>query len=111
VQHLRGLIRRRTWARLAQSDGPLEPGRGVLAVIDQMNASLSRDSAEDAAVRLVLEAYCNGAATGPEVSATCGITLEEYAEARRRLDRLLAELPVPGGERRERPLPPMWRIP
>lgn len=115
VQHLRGLIRRRTWARLAQNDGPLEAGRGALAVIDQVTLELTYDSAEDAAVRLVLEAYCNGAVTGEEVSASCGITLEEYAEARRRLDRMLAALPAPGGElRRERPpgaALPMWSVP
>lgn len=112
VQHLRGLIRRRTWARLAQSDGPLEPGRGALAVIEQVAAELTFDSAEDAAVRLVLEAYCNGAANGAEVSASCGISLEEYADARRRLDRLLAALPQPRQEpARERALPPSWRVP
>jgi hypothetical protein len=112
VQHLRGLIRRRTWARLAQSDGPLEPGRGALAVIEQVTLALSYDSAEDAAVRLVLEAYCNGATTGEEVSSSCGITLEEYGEARRRLDQMLAALPMPGvAPRRERARLPMWSVP
>jgi hypothetical protein len=109
VQHLRGLIRRRTWARLAQIDGPPEAGRGAMAVIERVTAQLSRDSAEDAAVRLVLEAYCNGAVTGEEVSASCNISLEEYAEARRRLDRILAALLVPGASAgRERLLAPLW---
>jgi len=104
--HLRGIIRRRTWAKLSQlppsppadahRPAPLaqEPGR-ARTVIQQVVAGLAYDSADDAAVRLVLEAYCNGASTGAEVSHAAGITLEEYAAARRRLDRLLAALPEP----------------
>jgi hypothetical protein len=115
--HLRGIIRRRTWAKLSQLPAPRaaspaapspvvdtadqppaplaqEPGR-ARTVIQQVVAGLAYDSADDAAVRLVLEAYCNGASTGAEVSHAAGITIEEYAAARRRLDRLLAALPEP----------------
>ena len=115
--HLRGIIRRRTWAKLSQlppsppSPPPLdahrpaplaqEPGR-ARTVIQQVVAGLAYDSADDAAVRLVLEAYCNGASTGAEVSHAAGITLEEYAAARRRLDRLLAALPEPREPREPR---------
>lgn len=119
--HLRGIIRRRTWAKLSQLPAPTSPREDGAAderiadertadappaplaqqagrartVIQQVVAGLAYDSADDAAVRLVLEAYCNGASTGAEVSDAAGITLEEYAAARRRLDRLLAALPEP----------------
>ena len=110
--HLRGIIRRRTWAKLSQLPPPpsedhrpaplaQEPGR-ARTVIQRVVAGLAYDSADDAAVRLVLEAYCNGASTGAEVSHAAGITLEEYAAARRRLDRLLAALPEPREPREPR---------
>lgn len=107
--HLRGLIRRRTWAQLpAPSAGPPSAHQGdeaakedgpARSTVERVAAGLSRDSAEDAAVRLVLEAYCNGAQTGAEVSAAAGISLDEYAAARRRIDRMLAQLPEPRGSR------------
>jgi hypothetical protein len=106
--HLRGIIRRRTWAKLSQLPGPtasperselpssiVQEPRRARTVIEQMVAGLADDSADDGAVRLVLEAYCNGGSTGAQVSPAAGITLEEYAAARRRLDRLLAALPEP----------------
>lgn len=136
--HLRGIIRRRTWAKLSQVPVPAEapindasidastnddppaplaaPGR-ARSVIQQVVAGLAYDSADDAAVRLVLEAYCNGASTGAEVSDAAGITLEEYAAARRRLDRVLAALPEPRATAIATPSSPLaalvslWRAP
>lgn len=121
--HLRGIIRRRTWAQLpapslAEPAGRAESAPPARTVLQQVAAGLSYDSPDDAAVRLVLEAYCNGAQTGAEVTAAAGISLEEYADARRRLDRMLAQLPEPRAVRERgaamssaAALAALWRAP
>lgn len=102
--HLRGVVKRRSWARLArerQSEHgapPQEPASRALRVMQQVIARLDRDCPEDAAVRLLLEAFCQGAAVREEILARTHLSEAEYEAARRRLDRLLAMLPEPGAE-------------
>lgn len=112
--HLRGVVERRSWARLAQvrrrlamqaalaeADAAAELeleqraplGGAARQVMQQVLAGLGTDSADDAAVRLLLEAYCAGARTRAEVLAHTHLPEHEYAAARRRLDRVLAALP------------------
>jgi hypothetical protein len=113
--HLRGVVRRSSWARLEQArrhaalaaaaeprdatshgaDLSTCPRRGALQVMQQVIEGLSARSPDDAAIRLLLEAYCAGSATRAEVLAHTGLSEEEYVAARRRLDRLLAALPEP----------------
>lgn len=104
--HLRGVVKRRSWARLAREgaraesapESPALPGARALRVMQQVIARLDRDCPEDAAVRLLLEAFCQGAAVRDEILAHTHLTIEEYEAARRRLDRILAMLPEPGAE-------------
>lgn len=158
--HLTGVVRRRSWAKLAQarklralaievvtggrpreatndaagdavvattdttsSSGeragatsipgePAQPGflpiwrHGARELVQRVLASLSETSAEDAAVRLILEAFCDGAATRAQVLAASGLSVEAYASARRRLDRILAGMPAPS---LESPVSALWR--
>jgi hypothetical protein len=134
--HLRGVVRRRSWARLAQARknrslsleqlgdqfGPIanasqtgeqapplpDQRRGALEVIHQVINGLTERSADDAAVRLLLDAYCDGATTRAEVIEQSGLSAEDYVNARRRLDRMLAALPEPV---RESAFQTMWRLP
>lgn len=108
--HLRGVVKRRSWARLARArrgereggeaehESPAAPGGRALRVMQQVIARLDRDCPEDAAVRLLLEAFCQGAVVRDEILARTRLSAEEYEAARRRLDRLLAMLPEPGVE-------------
>jgi hypothetical protein len=127
--HLSGVVRRRSWAKLSQarklramaievvtgapsSPGePAQPGflpiwrHGARELVQRVLSGLST-GAEDAAVRLILEAYCDGAATRAQVLAASGLSVEEYASARRRLDRILAGMPAPS---LESPVSALWR--
>lgn len=103
--HLRGVVKRRSWARLARegraADSPQEPPAPparALRVMQQVIARLDRDCPEDAAVRLLLESFCQGAVVRDEILARTQLSIEEYEAARRRLDRMLAMLPDPGAE-------------
>jgi hypothetical protein len=98
----------------AQAEAPSEPAalqpiwrEGARELAQRILAGLSEKGAEDAAVRLILEAYCDGAATRAQVLAASGLTVEEYAGARRRLDRLLAGMPMPA---LESPVSALWRM-
>lgn len=103
--HLRGVVKRRSWSRLARDGARAEtaqespaPGARALRVMQQVIARLDHECPEDAAVRLLLEAFCQGAAVRDEILARTHLSLEEYEAARRRLDRMLAMLPEPGAE-------------
>ena len=92
----------------SEPPAPLLPiwRHGALELAQRVIASLSEDSPQDAAVRLLLEAYCDGAATRVEVLAASGLALADYVHARRHLDRLLAALPEP---ELESAISAMWR--
>ena len=118
--HLRGVVQRSSWARLDQArrqwEAQLEAAAthepspaaevagqgppGASHVMRQVLAGLSSHSADDAAVRLLLEAYCAGAVTRAEVLRHTCLPEHEYVAARRRLDRLLAALSEPEARRR-----------
>lgn len=122
--HLSGVVRRRSWAKLSQArklralaievvtGEPAQPGflpiwrHGARELVQRILATMSESGVEDAAVRLILEAYCDGAATRAQVLAASGLTVEEYASARRRLDRILAGMPAPS---LESPVSALWR--
>jgi hypothetical protein len=120
-QHLRDVVRRRTWAQLARqrrarwavpATPPVATGErdaapdaaarardgaprwDAAARLHQVLGTLSDRSEEDAAVRLLVQAYCEGAVTRHEVMASTGLGADDFAMARRKLDRLLAALPV-----------------
>lgn len=133
-KHLRDIIRRRTWALLAKkrrrwrtpvvgevvgeaagggaAEAPsavalrVEDGWSAVDRVRRLLASLGDRSAEDAAVRLMLLAYCAGAVTKLEVMEHAGFSAEDYAQARRRLDHLLAAQSEPPGDA---PALGLWR--
>jgi hypothetical protein len=117
--HLRGIMRRRSWAKLVQAykrpglpvdqlESSIDPAadpasigelrdrrRSAIDVLRQVRAHLDERNPEDVAVRSLVDAYCGGATSRAEVTETSGLSAEAYVHARRRLDQLLAALPEP----------------
>jgi hypothetical protein len=136
-RHLRAVVRRRSWARIADTDKPALQGPitsqpdpahalaeisgdddpratararelGAYRLIRELFDGLDQRREEDAAVGLLLKAYCRGATTRAEVVDQSGLSEQASIQARRRLDQMLAERP---SAMRESAVHELWRSP